>query len=80
MNTAAAKHTVRCIPRARGNMVAVVVDGREVDSAPGDGALVRLFRGVVAALREANPDADIELPGGLANEHDLIRDASILLA
>lgn len=60
-------------------MVAVLVDGREVDSAPGDGALVRLFRGVVAALREQNPDAVIDLPGGLANENDLIRDVSILI-
>lgn len=74
------RFVVRAIPRPRGNMVAILVNGKEIGAEPLDGALVRAMRGVVADIRAQYPDAELDVHHLLRDPKTIIRDPRDLVS
>lgn len=74
-------YKIRLKPHARDHVIDVLVDGKKVDTTPaGDrgGAALRSMRAIVAELRKQHPGARFDLPGGLRDEKQIVRDATRL--
>lgn len=63
---------MRLVPRDRGNLVEVHVNGSMRTAEPAGGAELVSMRGLVKWLREANPGARFDLPGGMKREGEIV--------